>query len=293
MLNPEKSFSIKKFSLTHTLKIFVIYWSCILFYNSLYFLMEVSNITYLSFKEEVLIKTLYFEGYHIGHLWFLPALICLYLLTPLLRKAFMDEHTCLYMLLLFFFFGVFVHTALKFDFPYRTTVFYFTERIPMDLFLGYAGYYSFGHYITYFSKKPSKIQFSYLWILTVSGYLFTTLGCYFNSQHINEATSVFNEPFSVGQFLTATSLYALCIHILRDHKPPKKVLIAISNLTFPVYLFHPAIILLLKKRNYPFFFASSILAIPIDVLVVFLLSCFLSAIFYFPYRKLRYHCKNS
>lgn len=287
LLNPDRPFSIRRFTVRHTLKILIVYILTVFLFNTLYFFLELPVKSFAVFKEEVLLNTLCLTGHNIGHLWFLPALFCLYLLTPLLRKAFDDEKICLYTLALFFILGIFVHTMLYFNFKYYRIVSSAYHNIPFELFLGYTGYFCLGHYLVHFRKETS-CRFVFIFgALALTGYFFTAFGCYRDAVHTGTASSLFNEPFSIGQFLTSTGLFAILTSLFSNHKPADKAGDFLAKLTFPIYLFHPAAIILLKKMHFPFFFAPAVIAIPLEIILVIAITGGISAVFLLPFHLFR------
>lgn len=84
------------------------------------------------------------------HLWYLPVIILLYALLPVLRAPLNGENgqrACEYMLLLFLFYGVLRATVMLFDFPGRSYALTLAERFSFGNLWTYAGYFIFGYYL--------------------------------------------------------------------------------------------------------------------------------------------------
>ena len=100
------------------------------------------------------------------HLWFLYALIGLYLLTPIFRRIAADDKTLIYTLLLFA--VVNVTTEYLIYLPGLGNIIDdFASRLGLRMLTGYMGYYLLGYYIWKRKDNIGKRQESAIYILGV------------------------------------------------------------------------------------------------------------------------------
>lgn len=242
LLLPERknSISIKDFYKKHCLKILFVFFLTVFFYNCIAFLLSEQGGTLEQFKEEVLIATLCAEGKGIGHLWFLKDIFCLYLITPILQKAFREEKECRYFLILFLMISIVLNSLVKFPLKYERIVVSLRNAFPFDLIAGYTGYYVLGHYITQF-YKPLKNKWKWITLIGVLGFVCTCV-CQGLSAYHNSNADAFNDPFFIGHFLTASSLFCLFIQVWKEHSVSSRKLSNLADMTLGIYLIHPLII---------------------------------------------------
>lgn len=278
LLDPKKHFSYRRFFFHNFVEILLSYVFVIFFYNLMYFFMDCPDHSFASFKLEVLRNTLFTEGHNLGHLWFIPALLGLYLITPLLRKAFADKKVCTYFMILFIFFGIILFTLNLFDIKLFHRLKEVYDDFLLELFFNYTGYFCLGHYLANFNHDRPKYYHRFVALLAVMGIVFTVMTDQIVTSKTGSASVLYNTPFALGHFCSAYGLFALFLHLFKDHKPSGKVCATIAGVTFPIYLFHPFVILMLRKINYPFFFVSPLISIPMTVALIFVLSGLLGLI---------------
>ena len=83
------------------------------------------------------------------HLWYLPMLIGLLILTPLLWEivnSSRGKQWCEYMIVLFLAFQILTYTAGCFDLPWKQHIQNLINTVHPELITSYAGYYVLGHY---------------------------------------------------------------------------------------------------------------------------------------------------
>ena len=101
-------------------------------------------------------------GVPMYHMWFIPAIIAIYMILPLLKPAFADKSRCRYFLMLFLVIQIVVPTILKFDVPNRNILQNLYSRIPYVMCTGYLGYFVLGYYLSIedFSKKSRHVIYA-------------------------------------------------------------------------------------------------------------------------------------
>ncbi len=138
-LGEDKPLDVKKLYTRNILRLAVIYvvWSC------LYGLWENRNSVLTSDWKE-LIKYCIYGRYH---LWFLPFIIGVYVLLPVLRSWVQNasKQNLQYFLSLFFFLQI-VRETLGILYP-QTELVYLLSLVKIDMVCGYLGYFVLGYYL--------------------------------------------------------------------------------------------------------------------------------------------------
>lgn len=226
-------------------------------------------------KYELIFDTL--EGKGIYHLWFIPELLILYLLTPILREAFKKREICQYFLIIFFIAGMLFPSFLLYDFPYKRFVKSYYERTSLVMLTGYIGYYVAGHYIhTFISPLYSKKKKTIFIILTMISYLVTVLACSHDALNRNEPSSIMNTPLAASHFLTAISIFLLVKNscknlVINKHSRTH----TFSKLCIGIYLIHPFVINILNNIGLSTIKPHPSFMIPLFVGITFLSSALL------------------
>ena len=226
------------------------------------------------------------------HLWFLPMLIGLYLLIPLLRCMCKKENKKVveYFLVVFFIavagvnyfsslnLGIVVNTALD-----------VVKLLDPSIFVNYIGYFVFGWYLATFdfSKKVKKLIYIIGYSVWVGG-----IGVNFLYSWLTNTGSLINlNAFSLF-CMTASATLFFTFKNSKFCNKPCKIIDFISNTTFGIYLTHPFI------RNIVFslfgwgyrmtcYSGWGIVLIPVYVIVVSIFSCAVTLIFNLIPKKVR------
>lgn len=173
--------------------------------------------------------------------WFLYALIPMYLISPFL-KAMSNQLTGAHWrygvgLWLILTMGL---NTIKAFLPWGplTTLVTVHWTINLNFLSGYLGYFILGAALARWEKLPKP------WVLWLSG-----IGCYLiialGTRYITYTSGTYDETFKsylhIFVPLLASSLFLLCKHYWQKKTSPPWV-IALSGLSFGVYLLHPLII---------------------------------------------------
>ena len=187
------------------------------------------------------------------HMWFIPAMIGLYMMLPLLRKITESRELTRYFLLLFV------------D---------FTDTFIFRMVMGYSGFMVLGHFLhTHeFSKKGRRI----VYVLGIFGFLFTLSATILLSLSKNHATDTFMTGTSLGVGLFAVSIFTFFKYFSRniEHSEMKvKFISLISDSTYGIYLVHIIVIRLFKKKLLiDAMFFRPIVTVPMLAIAVFIVS---------------------
>ncbi len=208
------------------------------------------------------------------HLWFLPTLIGLYILQPILHAIvrFEDGKYVPYLLVCFFVFRIVRETALAFLGQYEIAAALFT-KIPVEL-TEFVGYMLLGHYLANqktIRLKPPVALLSFLGTAALAAAIGQL------HAHLTGAPSDVLYSFYSLPVFAETVLLFLCFSSIRPKRltHPKAVAAVekISTLTLGVYLIHPFILTHLEQNLHlsPLSF-TPILSVPVIAVIATVLS---------------------
>lgn len=179
------------------------------------------------------------------HMWFLYVIIGLYLITPFLREFVRKENKTL--LLLFFTVAILTQflkpvieglSLIVDDFSVLVT---FIENFHLEFFGAYVTYYILGWYLTNFDIKKKSI----VYCCGIASLILTIVYVYITKDHTNAYSNdnLFILLYTVAIFLLLKSLgnkWSPGVKI-------KKVIEALSKLSFGVYITHVIILTVVAK----------------------------------------------
>lgn len=268
-LNESYELSLKKLYFSKILHLFVVYHAWMLFYNLLPFFHGELAWTYENIKFEIIFDTL--EGIGIYHLWFIPELIILYLITPILKEAFRKKETCQYFLCLFLVVGAVLPALLLYDFPYKRFVSSYYSRTSLVMLTGYIGYYVAGHYIhSFVSSELSKKKQRILIGLAVLSYAITIVACSVDALQKNEPSAIMNTPLAAPHFVATVCIFMLVKNACRNLEVKNTSWIRnVAKLSFGIYLIHPLVIDIVAKLGLSTIEPNPIIMVPVFGGIVF------------------------
>ncbi len=177
------------------------------------------------------------------HLWFLPMMVGIYLILPVLRPFFKEKNEKLarYLVILFVILKIFRETILALDPDYAWTI--LTNILQPDLVTTYAGYFFLGYYLYHF--KSSKLQCRLIYIGGLCSVILAPACSIYLSNRWNKPVSEIYDSYSLFTFLIAAALFLFFKeHVARHEFTDKgrKVIEAFSADTLGIYLLHVAIL---------------------------------------------------
>lgn len=263
ILSEDHVYSVKELYLKKAGRLAFLYFFWFLFYNTVNFIESGAAWNFENVKQEIVLESLLSRG--IYHLWFLPMMASLYLITPFIKEFTKDKEKCILFLLLFFVLAVALPTALKFEFPYRTIVAGLYEHFPNVMFTGYIGYYILGHALHEFLPGLKPKVLAVLAAVAVISFGVEVYVCNMYSEKTGELSIILNDTMAVNAFVSCTCIFILCKHIeVKAHRWLSKG----ASLTFGVYLLHPFILHLLNLAGLDTLFAPAFLTVPAVVALV-------------------------
>ena len=203
------------------------------------------------------------------HLWFLPMLMGVYLLIPILRKIAQDIKLLRYALAIWI---VFVFVSF---FQFAKTFELMTQFYPlfnMNIVLGYSGYFLLGHFLS--RNVFSKRQRIWIYLLGIAGALVTIFGTLYISVSNGEANKCYLNNLSLQVVAMAVALFVLVKELA-----PKcgtftlKFVDFVRKDLFGIYLTHLLWFPIINTEAFRHC-CSEIVTLPLITIIVFLLSLF-------------------
>lgn len=267
-LAPSYEVTVKKFYTRKIPRIVFLYFFWLLFYNVVNFLENGTVWNFTNVKKQIVLESLLGKGMY--HMWYLPMLAVLYLLTPFLKSFAADRKKCLLFCALGFGYSILLPTALKFEFPYRTIVESLYNQFDCSFFGGYVTYYVLGHALHEYVPKLSAQKKAALGLGGVIAMGIEIAVCNAWSVKTGIMSTILNTPFSVTAFIGAVAIFLL----LRDGVSGRRTKICgkLAGLTLGIYLIHPLFLRIYGWLGGTTLFAPAVIAVPLIVVLITLIS---------------------
>lgn len=197
------------------------------------------------------------------HMWYIWALCCLYVITPLLKVIADDEKLCKYFLALFAVFqlvlpfceqlpkvGVFVTTL--------------TEKSVFRFAMGYSGYYVLGYYLK--NNLPKGKIKALIYSGSVIGTLYTIISVVSVSRENSRAIETTAEYLTWNVAITAIAVYTAVLSFCCKKEFGQKsraFVINFATYSFGIYLVHPAVLLVFQWLGFSPILFNPIISVPI------------------------------
>ena len=218
------------------------------------------------------------------HMWFLFAIVGLYLFVPVLKKVVEDEATLRYFLILMFVISIVFNGAVVLLSPFSETKAKFLfglirqagiQYVPANTF-----YFVFGYYLS--SHSITKKQRRFIYIGGIVGFLFTAAGGAAASIYLKKPVAMFLANNALGICLQAIGIFVLAKQLFSAKRLPKKVqsaLAYLADISFGAYLVHFLVILLLERfLNLHALRFHTLFSIPLLTIIVAVISFGISAL---------------
>ena len=268
-LAPSYEITVKKFYTRKIPRIVFLYFFWLLFYNVVNFLENGTVWNFTNVKKQIVLESLLGKGMY--HMWYLPMLAVLYLLTPFLKSFAADRKKCMLFCALGFAYSILLPTALKFEFPYRTIVESLYNQFDCSFFGGYVTYYVLGHALHEYVPKLSAQKKAALGLGGVIAMGIEIAVCNAWSVKTGIMSTILNTPFSVTAFIGAAAIFLL----LRDGVSGRKqeeLSGRLAGLTLGIYLIHPLFLRIYGWLGGTTLFAPAAIAVPLIIVLITLIS---------------------
>lgn len=225
----------------------------------------------------VLIKFMVYISKSYFHLWYLPMLIGLLIITPMIweivnssRGKQWEE----YMILMFLIFQILPYTVNYFPLPWKEHVMNLLNTVKPELVTGYIGYFVLGHYLSHYeiSKKLENLIYALgiVMILAAIGL------CYISSQKAGKPVQSFYENYTLAGFFWGSSFFLFFknhVSKLKWSEKQEQLICYMGSCTFGIYLIHAFFRDVLHRVGIDsMMIGNTVIAIPIVIVLIFAVS---------------------
>jgi len=189
----------------------------------------------------------FYAGYH---LWFLPMIIGLYIVTPLLKKITSDRKTSKYFLIIFFITSIILDNLSEISY-FKENYFLVDTLSHINFGLGtikYPLYFVLGHYISLYNIDKKKEYAIYI-LGIISSVCLTVFSIFFSENN----DFPIGDYFSVFVFIQSLAIFMFFKNRFRQFSPDKKITNIIkitSDCTFGIYLVHLMVLSLMEHIGF-------------------------------------------
>lgn len=217
--------------------------------------------------------TMIFQGHF--HLWFIPMIIGMYMITPLLRPVAQNKKALLAITIVTGFTGVIIPTLQDLGLFFDTSLLPGTNHF--GFFSAYVCFYFMGilFHETTLSKEARVVIYTLGIISTVVIFYGTYLLTVKDGYH-NEDMQADNNLFTAVQGIAIFVGFKELFKNKKMKESTKKLVLDISGLTFGVYMVHVVLLALLDKYGFSPVTYPAIYMIPMLILFVLPTSFFIS-----------------
>jgi surface polysaccharide O-acyltransferase-like enzyme len=217
------------------------------------------------------------------HLWFLPMLIGLYIITPILRTIVKDLETEKYLILLSVFFAFLIPLAVELTGYANKGIMgwirHINKSLDVNIVTCYVGYFVLGHYLN--TQQFRSFTRKIIYILGGASFLTVILLTYILSNKKGFAYGFYYDNHILFTLLEAMAIFIFFKSNLNDIQTKwLSPILHLSKLSLGVYLIHPFIIFAVFYDMMGLSSSSfnPIFAIPLMTIIVFVISFLISGI---------------
>lgn len=270
-LQSRKIVNVKRLWRKNILRLFIVYivWSAI--YGTFHYF---SSETVFSLKPFV--KSVLTGSYH---LWFLPMLLGIYALLPILRKCAMvsTKDDVRYFLILFFVFQILLTTVRCLQ-PIEELN-SFLSGFVIEAACGYVGYFVLGHYL-YSMKIYSSLEKVLIYVSFPVCYALNVILSTLESRRAGQPVQEVIDSFGVFTFFMAISVFVFFTQFFSSQPPIGKrsdFIRDVSKSTLGVYVIH--LLVMESPWILPMFDKlSPFISIPLSTILTFFISLIIATI---------------
>ncbi len=199
------------------------------------------------------------------HVWFVYALLGLYLCIPILRRWIKNapEKEIKYFLIVW---GI----VLLYKIP---GLWHHLPGIHLNHIAGYIGYLVLGYYLFHLKPVSKKISLTFFMV----GVAVTFIGTYLWTKSISKFHGYFYEYLSYNVLLSSIGVFLLFKEVKITHLLLKKLIRFIGTHSYGIYLVHVLILHILKYFGWDWKLIHPVVGVPLISLFTFSLSAILIA----------------
>ena len=261
-----REFEIKDFLKNRLGKIIppFLFWSLFYSFSSRYFFnSEVLNVPKI-------VKDVFYGSEY--HLWFVFALIGVYLIAPIFQKwiHFSKQNDIKYFLIIWVITLFLTIPGVAIYFP----------KINFSYFSGYLGYFILGYYLKNYVKNRILISYSLIFI----GLVITIFGSYYMTKKNGVFYDYFYEYLCINALMVSIGIFMLFNKIENINDKIKPLISKLNDCSFGIYLIHPFILDRFRSLGVFNYTINSI----IDILLISLSCFFLGFIAIYIIKKIKF-----
>ncbi len=214
------------------------------------------------------------------HLWFLPAMIGIYLTVPLLRKIAEDKTLTIYFLICSFVLSYCVNFAKHLSEETANLV-SVLNYAAFDFFAAYSGYFLLGFFLAKYDLAKSTRTIIY--ILGALSAVFTVTATIYYSVSFGEADSRWLNYLLPGVYFQSVAVFIFFKYNVSKIKWSAKAIARITHtsaLCFGMYLVHNFANLFFIMIGFTSTYYNPIISVPLHTVFVFIMSYIASYILY-------------
>lgn len=273
-LDKKRHWDLKKLWFKNILPVFTAYVFWQVFYG---FYRILVNGTPSIGSVEFFKKMLIYVSSSYFHLWYLPMLMGLMILTPLLWEivnSSRGKQWSEYMILLFLGFQIFTYTMGCFDLPWKEYIQNLMNTVHPELVTSYVGYFVLGHYL-YEYGVPRKLER----LIYILGTVLIFVGiwlCRQKSLETGRAVQDFYSNYSVVACAWSAGIFLFFknhISKIRWSEKQEKFICSLGSCTFGIYLIHACVRDVLHRNGIDsMMMSNTIIAILVVMFLIFAIS---------------------
>ena len=266
-LNPKKEKKIKNIFFKNVFKLILIYiiWSIIYYFYDI--IINNKDFSLYNFVTSVI------NGPY--HFWYIPTIIGLYIISPILIKITQNKNTNKIFKYLFIIFTISctLKTISSISFiPYIEYLNLIINKLPIDIICQYYSYFLLGYFMYNFDISKNKRKTIY--ILGILSVICCAILTFITSYYEGKNVEYFYNYFSVFTFFEACAIFLFFKHHhFKSESIYQKKVKTISNCTLGIYIIHVLVLnTLLKFKIIQITSFNQIISIPTIAILVFLIS---------------------
>ncbi|MDO6758745.1 acyltransferase family protein [Tamlana sp. 2_MG-2023] len=229
-----------------------------LFWSLIYSLLNRYVFNSEIFRVDKVIRDIFYGSEY--HLWFVYALMGIYLITPIIRKWIKNasQNEILYVLIIWLFTLIIGIPGFNNYFP----------KINLSYFTGFIGYFVLGYFLKQFAGNRQKFA-----ILAIAfGAFITIVGTSYFTLKNSTFYPYFYEYLNLNTLLVALGVFLFFNKINVTNDRLKELLLKLNQCCFGIYLIHPLVLKVFILNGFNLNGLNPAIAIVLIVLLCFLLS---------------------
>lgn len=212
------------------------------------------------------------------HLWYLPMLVGLLIVTPLLWEIVNCERGRKweeYLILLFLIIKIIPYTVNCFSFPEQEYVMNLLYTVQPGMVIDYAGYFILGHYLSHY-EIPKKLEKT-VYILGVVLIIAAILLSQYMSPRVGRELQSYYENFTLAGFFWGSAVFLFFknyVSRIQWTEKQEEIICRLGGYTFGIYLVHAFFRDILRRAGVnSMMIGCTVIAIPMVMICIFVLSC--------------------